>query len=290
MLFRGSGTALVTPFRDGKVDWEAFERTLAAQIAGGTRALIACGTTGEPTTLSFDEQREVVEFVLKNSGGLCVIAGIGGNNTAEVVNAGRVMGDLGVDGLLAVTPYYNKTTQDGLVAHYEAVADAVDRPVILYNVPSRTGLNLEPPTVARLSSHERIVALKEANPSMSQILEDFRLFGDTLDIYSGNDDLLYPFLTLGSQGIISVASNLIPRAMSEIIETFDEGSWNASLKLSQHFAPLIKLLFAQVSPIPIKAAMAHLGLLENELRLPLLPLSNKEAEPLFREIERLSLG
>ncbi|WP_164996646.1 4-hydroxy-tetrahydrodipicolinate synthase [Actinomyces minihominis] len=290
MLFRGSGTALVTPFCDGKIDWQAFERTLSAQIEGGTKALIACGTTGEPTTLSFDEQREVVEFVLKNADGLCVIAGIGGNNTAEVIKAGRVMGDLGVNGLLAVTPYYNKTTQDGLVAHYEAVADAVDRPVILYNVPSRTGLNLEPATVARLSSHERIVALKEANPSMSQILEDFRLFGDTLDIYSGNDDLLYPFLTLGSQGIISVASNLIPSAMSEIIQTFDEGNWSESLQLSQRFAPLIKLLFAQVSPIPVKAAMSRLGLLENELRLPLLPLSNEETQPLFQEIERLGLA
>ena len=289
-MFRGSGTALVTPFRRGTVDWASLEALLNAQVEGGTAALIACGTTGEPSTLTFEEQRDVVSFVVQHSGGLPVYAGIGGNNTAHVIDAGLAMADLGADGLLGVTPYYNKTTQDGLVAHYNAVADAVDLPLIIYNVPSRTGLNIEPTTTARLASHERIVALKEANPSMAQIMEDFRLCADSLEIYSGNDDMTYPFLTLGGSGVISVASNLIPRPMHDMVRLFDEGDWESSLALAQKYAALVDLLFAQVSPLPVKAAMAHIGMIENELRLPLVPLTDGEAQPLFEEMDRLRIG
>ena len=289
MMFRGSGTALVTPFHEGSVDWASLEALLNAQVEGGTAALIACGTTGEPSTLTFEEQCDVVSFVVQHSGGLPVYAGIGGNNTAHVIDCGRAMADLGADGLLGVTPYYNKTTQDGLVAHYSTIADTVDLPLVIYNVPPRPGLNIAPSTTARLASHDRIVALKEANPSMSQILEDFRLCSDSLAIYSGNDDLTYPFLTLGGAGVISVASNLIPRPMHDIVRLFDEGDWTSSLALAQRYAPLIDLLFAQVSPLPVKAALAHIGLMKNELRLPLVPLTDEEAQPLFAELQRLGI-
>ncbi len=289
MVFRGSGTALVTPFKDGQIDWSALQRLVEHQVEGGTRALIACGTTGEPSTLSVDEQLAVVTFVLKHAQGLPVIAGVGGNNTAEVVDTSVRMQDLGVDALLAVTPYYNKTTQRGLVAHYSAIADAVETPIILYNVPSRTGLNLEPQTTAVLADHERVVALKEANASMAQIMEDFRLFGDKLSIYSGNDDLVYPILALGGAGVISVASNLVPERMQAVVDRFDAGDWQGSLEVVQEIAPLIALLFAQVSPLPIKAALSKVGLASNEVRLPLVPLTDDEAAPLFAAMDRLEI-
>lgn len=289
MIFRGSGTALVTPFKDGEVDWGSLEELINSQVNGGTKALIACGTTGEPSTLTWEERQRIVSFVVEHSGGLPVIAGVGGNNTREVVESAKVLADQGADGLLAVTPYYNKTTQAGLRAHFLALADAATLPIMLYNVPSRTGLNLLPATTAEIGEHERVVALKEANPSFSQIMEDFRLCAGKVQIYSGNDDLLYPFLALGGAGLVSVSANLIPAQMQAIVDHFDEGDWEASLRLAQRLAPLIALLFAQVSPIPVKAALELAGRMSEEVRLPLVPLSAKEKEPLAAELDALGL-
>lgn len=289
MLFKGCGTALVTPFADGRIDWDSFGKLLESQVQGGVDALIACGTTGEPSTLTVEEQVSVVEFVVKNSHGLPVIAGIGGNDTSHVIETAKVMQDTGADGLLAVTPYYNKTTQDGLVAHYFAVAEATELPIIVYNVPSRTGLNLLPKTSVRLSEHERLVALKEASTDLSQIMEDAALLQGKMDLYSGNDDIVYPFMTLGAAGVISVASNLVPRPMHDITALYESGDFKASLRLQQEYAELISLLFAQVSPIPVKAALAARGIIRNELRLPLLALSDSEAAPLYAHMEVLGL-
>lgn len=289
MLFKGCGTALVTPFANGAVDWDSFEKLLKSQVEGGVDALIACGTTGEPSTLTLEEQVAVVEFVVENSQGLPVIAGIGGNNTAHVVETAKIMQDTGADGLLAVTPYYNKTTQDGLVAHYFAVAEAAELPIIVYNVPSRTGLNLLPETSLRLSEHERLVALKEANTDLSQIMADAALLEGKMDLYSGNDDNVYPFMALGAAGVVSVASNLIPRPMHDITALYENGDTQGSLRLQRKYAQLISLLFAQVSPSPVKAALAARGLIHNELRLPLVALTDAEAQPLLSHMEALGL-
>lgn len=289
MLFKGCGTALVTPFVDGKIDWDSFGKLLEYQVGGGVDALVACGTTGEPSTLSLEEQVAVVEFVVKNAQGLPVIAGIGGNDTAHVKETAKIMQDTGADGLLAVTPYYNKTTQDGLVAHYFAIAEASELPIIVYNVPSRTGLNLLPKTTVRLAEHERLVALKEASTDLSQIMEDAALLQGKMDLYSGNDDIVYPFMTLGGAGVISVASNLVPQSMHDITALYESGDFQGSLRLQQEYAQLISLLFSQVSPIPVKAALAALGLIRNELRLPLVPLSDSEAQPLHEHMEALGL-
>lgn len=289
MLFKGCGTALVTPFVDGKIDWDSFGKLLEYQVGGGVDALVACGTTGEPSTLSLEEQVAVVEFVVKNAQGLPVIAGIGGNDTAHVKETAKIMQDTGADGLLAVTPYYNKTTQDGLVAHYFAIAEASELPIIVYNVPSRTGLNLLPKTTVRLAEHERLVALKEASTDLSQIMKDAALLQGKMDLYSGNDDIVYPFMTLGGAGVISVASNLVPQSMHDITALYESGDFQGSLRLQQEYAQLISLLFSQVSPIPVKAALAALGLIRNELRLPLVPLSDSEAQPLYEHMEALGL-
>lgn len=288
MLFRGSGTALVTPFRDGQIDWPALETLVRAQVCGGTKALIACGTTGEPSTLSAREKRQVVSFVINHAQGLPVIAGVGGNDTAEVVESCKAMENEGADGLLAVTPYYNKTTQAGLRAHFLTIAEAAERPIMVYNVPSRTGLNLLPETTAVIAEHERIVALKEANPSFAQVMEDFRLCSGKLEIYSGNDDLLYPFLAMGGAGVVSVAANLIPAEIQGIVDAYDAGDWADALRLAQRYAPLVDLLFAQVSPIPLKAALSLLGRMQEDVRLPLVPMTEAEKQPLRAEL--ISLG
>lgn len=290
MLFQGSGTALVTPFRDGFIDWDAFAKLIAYQLKAGTAALIVCGTTGEPSTMSAQEERDVVSFAMKHvDGKIPVIAGCGGNDTAAVVKTAREFEKLGVDGLLAVTPYYNKTTQAGLVAHYRKIADATDLPIIVYNVPSRTGLNLEPSTMKTLSEHPNIVGLKEASGDLTQIMNMFRLVGDDVAIYSGNDDQVFPMLALGGKGVITVAGNVIPAQMQGITDLFFKNHQVDSLRLQQHLIPFINQLFCQVSPIPVKAALAKMGLIENELRLPLVPMSEEDASGLFEEMHKLRL-
>lgn len=290
-MFQGTGTALVTPFTtSGDIDWDAYAKLVEAQIEGGINALVVCGTTGEPSTMTLAEQEESVLFVLnKAAGRVPVIAGVGGNNTAEVVETTRRYSELDLAGLLAVTPYYNKTTQTGLHAHYTAVADASALPIMLYNVPGRTGLNLEPETVRDLADHPRITALKEASSSLAQITRVFRLAGDKLRIFSGNDDQVYALLSFGGSGVVSVTSNLAPALMERITQRYFEGDRDGSLAAQTDLLPLICELFAHVSPIPVKAAMAEVGMLENSLRLPLFPLSSEETEPLREEMAAVGL-
>lgn len=281
MLFRGSAPALVTPFKDGSVDKDAFKRLLDFQLAGGSDALVVCGTTGEPSTMSLTEQRNLVELTVEHvAGDVPVIAGCGGNNTQGVVNAAQALEALGVDGLLAVTPYYNKTTQSGLLAHYRAVAESTSLPIIVYNVPSRTGMNIEPRTLAELAADPQFCALKEASGNLGQIMECFRLSPPTMSIMSGNDDQVYPLLAMGGTGVISVAANILPREMHDMTAAYFEGDAERSRELQLQLLPLISALFSEVNPIPVKSALAMMEMIEDELRLPLVPLSEPNREVL----------
>lgn len=285
-IFQGSATALVTPFRNGKVDFEAFAHIIEEQKKNGTAALVVCGTTGEPSTMTAEEQAEVVAFVVKQSAGaLPVIAGTGGNNTADVIAKAKRYQDLGVDAQLCVSPYYNKTTQAGLLAHYTAIADATDLPIITYNVPGRTGLNMLPATVAKLSQHPHIVGHKEANADLAQASELFRLVEDEFAVYSGCDELVLPFLALGAKGVISVASNLLPQKMAELCRLYFTGEIKKSRDLQLKLLPFINAIFKQTSPSPIKAAMQMQGLCEEDVRLPLIPLNDEEKAFLRKTME-----
>lgn len=271
-LFRGMGTALVTPFRGGAVDRAAFEGLIERQLAAGADALIVGGTTGESAVLSDEEREELVRCAVGQCAGRCVVvAGTGANDTSRAISLSRRAQAAGADALLLVTPYYNKTTQAGLEAHYRAVADAVQVPIILYNVPSRTGLNLSAETAARLCEHENICGLKEAGGNMAQAAETMQLCGEKMALYSGNDDQTVPMLSLGGQGVISVVSNVCPQAMRRVTESWFAGDVAASRAAQLELLPLIQALFAEVNPIPVKAALHMLGLCEEELRLPLVP-------------------
>ncbi len=290
MIFSGSGTALVTPFKDGAVDYEALEGLIAFQVDSGTDALIICGTTGEPSTMTAQEQRDTIQFAVDQVGGrIPVVGGSGGNNTAEVIEAANAIADVGANAVLAVTPYYNKTTQEGLVRHYEAVAENSELPLIVYNVPGRTGLNLEPATMAALAEDPRIVGLKEASADITQIVEMFRVLDGRVPVYSGNDDHVYPLLALGGAGVISVASNIVPAQMRELTQSYFDGDQQRSLNLQFELNPLISALFSEVSPIPVKAALAMMGMIEDELRLPLIPLSSGPRADLETQLRQLDL-
>ena len=271
-LFRGLGTALVTPFRGGHVDWAAYDRLIERQIAAGTDVLIVCGTTGEPAALTDREREALIRRAAELCAGRCtVVAGTGANDTSRAIELSRQAQTAGADALLLVTPYYNKTTQAGLIAHYTAVADRVDLPMILYNVPARTGLNLLPETAAALCRHENICGVKEASGNIAQIAELARLCGDEIALYSGNDDQTLPVLALGGQGVISVAGNVCPEQMRAIAARWFAGDAAGSRAQQLALLPLINTLFAEVNPIPVKAALAMLGLCEAEVRLPLVP-------------------
>ena len=269
-IFTGAATAIVTPFKNGGVDYEQFGRLIEWQIAEGIDAIVACGTTGEGSTLTDDEHRAVIKYAVdKVAGRVPVIAGTGSNDTAYAIELTKFACDAGADAMLLVTPYYNKATQKGLVRSFEAVADASTKPIILYNVPSRTGCNLLPASALELSKHENIVAIKEACGNISQVAELAALTRGALDIYSGNDDQIVPVLSLGGKGVISVLSNIMPRATSEMCHKFMAGDVAGSAKLQLDLLPLINALFCEVNPIPAKAAVAAMGFGENSLRLPL---------------------
>lgn len=274
-LFRGLGTALVTPFRGGDVDWAAYDNLIERQIAAGTEALIVCGTTGEPAALTARERDALIRRAVEVCNGRCaVVAGTGANDTSRAIELSRQAQAAGADALLLVTPYYNKTTQAGLIAHYTAVADSVDLPMILYNVPSRTGLNLLPETAAALCRHGNICGIKEASGSISQIAELARLCGDEIALYSGSDDQTLAVLALGGQGVISVAGNVCPELMREITSRWFAGDMAGSRARQLALLPLIGALFAEVNPIPVKAALSMLALCEADVRLPLVPATN----------------
>lgn len=269
-VFTGAATAIITPMKKGGVDYEKFEKLVEFQIAGGIDAIVVCGTTGESSTLTDEEHKELIRFcVEKVAGRVPVIAGTGSNDTDYAIALSEYACNVGVDALLQVTPYYNKTTQKGLIKHFFAIADRVNKPIILYNVPSRTGVNIKPETCAELCKHERIVALKEASGSLSAVAEERYLCGDALDIYSGNDDQIVPILSLGGKGVISVLSNLLPRETHEICRSFFAGDIKAASDAQIRYIPLINALFCEVNPIPVKEAMHALGFCDSDIRLPL---------------------
>lgn len=284
-VFRGVATALITPLNANGVDYPALERLIEWQIEQGINAIVACGTTGEGSTLTDREHREVMRFTVERvRGRIPVIAGTGSNDTAYAIDLTRYACEIGADAILAVTPYYNKATQKGLIQSFTAIADASTKPVILYNVPSRTGCNILPATASALAEHPNIVGIKEASGSISQIAELAAATRGRMDIYSGNDDQIVPVLSLGGKGVISVLSNPMPAATVEICRRFFEGDIAGSAKLQLDLLPLIQALFCEVNPIPVKAAMAAMGYCENFLRLP---LTQMEPENLARLLDRM---
>ena len=269
-IFKGAATAIVTPLTKDGIDYEQFGRLIEWQIEEGIDAIVVCGTTGEASTLTDDEHRDAISFAVKKvNGRVPVIAGTGSNDTAYAIELTQHACEAGVDGILLVTPYYNKATQKGLIESFRAVADVSTKPIILYNVPSRTGCNILPATAAILAEHPNIVAIKEASGNISQIAELAALTRGKLDIYSGNDDQIVPIMALGGIGVISVLSNPMPKATAELCRKFFEGDIAGAAKMQLDLLPLINALFCEVNPIPVKAAMAAMGYCENYLRLPL---------------------
>ncbi len=285
-LFSGVGTALVTPFAaDDSIDFASFARLIDRQIAAGIPALVVCGTTGEPATMTEAEQDDLIAFaVARADGRALVIAGVGGNDTKRVCRRAQTARALGADAILAVTPYYNKTTQAGLIEHFTRVADAAEIPVMLYNVPSRTGLNLLPETAMRLAGHPLIRALKEASADLRQMNEDARLLTGKMAVYCGNDDYAFSWLALGADGVISVASNLVPEAMKAVCDSFFGGDIEGSRALQLRLSPLIDALFLEVSPIPVKEALSAVGLGSARTRPPLVPMGAAGREKLLAEL------
>ena len=273
-IFRGVATAIITPTNANGVDYEAFGRIIDWQIAEGINAIVVCGTTGENPTLSDDEHKECIRFCVERvAHRVPVIAGTGSNDTAHAIAMTQYACSVGADAILCVTPYYNKATQAGLVAMFNAIADASTVPMIVYNVPSRTGCGIEPATYVELAKHPRIAAIKEANGDISKIAKTASLLNGALDIYSGNDDQIVPIMSLGGIGVISVLSNVAPRKTVEICDRWFNGDVQGAAALQLELLELINALFCEVNPIPVKAGMAAMGWCENYLRLPLTPMS-----------------
>ena len=280
-VFRGAATALITPLTETGVDYAAFGKLIDWQIEQGIDALVIAGTTGEGSTLTYQEHEECIRYAVERaSGRVPIIAGSGSNDTNRAITLSKFSCRAGADALLVVTPYYNKATQKGLIASYTAIADAVDRPIILYNVPSRTGVNIEPATYEALAKHPNIVGIKEASGNISKFVETTMLVGDVLDIYSGNDDQVVPMLSMGGSGVISVLSNVMPAATVEMCRKFFDGDVAGSAKMQCDLLPLINALFCEVNPIPVKAAMAAMGWCENLVRLPLTPMEEEHWQKL----------
>lgn len=286
-IFTGAATALITPFRNREIDYEAFATLIDCQLNAGIDALVICGTTGEASTLTDDEQISAIEFAVKRVGGrVPVIAGAGSNDTEHAIRLCRRSCEVGADALLIVTPYYNKTSQRGLIHMYTRIADSVDKPIILYNVPSRTGMNIEPETYAALADHPNINAIKEASGNFSKLAETVALVGDKLNVYSGNDDQVVPMLALGAKGVISVLSNVLPTETSEMCKRFWRGDVKGSAAMQCEYLPLINALFSDVNPIPVKEALAMLGYCTAEMREPLYNMEeSKKAKLRQRLIE-----
>ena len=289
-IFTGMATALVTPMTANGVDYDAFGRFIDFQLENGINALVAVGTTGESATLLPHEQKEVIRFVVERvAGRVPVIAGAGTNNTQHVLEYAKAACEVGADALLVVTPYYNKATQTGLIAHFTAVADAVSKPVILYNVPGRTGCNLLPDTVAKLAEHPNIVAIKEASGNMAQVVELIAKCGDKLDIYSGEDALTVPMMSMGAAGTISVLSNVVPQEAVAMTDAALRGDYLVAAEWQCKLLPLVNALFSQVNPIPAKAAVAAMGFGEEYLRLPLTPMEEPFRGKMLAEMKRLGV-
>ena len=285
-IFTGSGVAIITPFTEDGINFEELGRIIEDQIAGGTDAIVITGTTGESATMSDEEHRQAIKYAVeKVNKRIPVVAGAGSNETAYAVQLAKHAEEVGADALLVVTPYYNKCTQNGLVAHYNKIADSVNIPLIVYNVPSRTGVNIKPETYLKLSKHPRIVAVKEANGDLTSILRTRALCGDDLDIYSGNDDQIVPILSLGGLGVISVLANVEPKAAHDICQLYFDGKVKESAKLQIEYADLIDALFCEVNPIPVKTAMRLMGYNVGGLRMPLSEMEEKNLETLKKSLK-----
>ncbi|MCR4935835.1 MAG: 4-hydroxy-tetrahydrodipicolinate synthase [Oscillospiraceae bacterium] len=272
-VFKGAATALITPTTPAGVDYDALGRLIDWQIAQGIDALVIAGTTGEGKTLSIEEHKEVLRYSAERiAGRVPMVAGTGSNEMTVSLSMSRYACEVGADALLVVTPYYIKATQNGLVKMYSTLADAVTKPLILYNVPSRTGVNIEPATYEKLADHGNIAGIKEANSDIGKIVTTAALVGDRLDLYSGNDDQIVPILSLGGKGVISVLSNILPAETSRMCHLYFEGKTAEAAAMQLHYIPLVHALFSEVNPIPVKAAMHEMGFCENFLRMPLTPM------------------
>ena len=273
-VFQGSMVAVVTPFKDGRVDEAKVGELVEFHIKNGTDVLVPCGTTGESPTLSHDEHRRVIELAIQTANKrIPVVAGTGSNSTAEAIDLTRFAKNAGADGALVVLPYYNKPTQQGLIAHCRAIADAVDLPLILYNIPGRTGINMLPETLAALADHPNIVGMKEATGNLEQMTHDIVLCGAKLSFLSGNDTLTLPLMAVGGKGVISVVANIVPRDVADLTRAFLSGDWKRARELHLKLFPLCQAMFCETNPIPVKTAMALMGMINGELRLPLCPMS-----------------
>lgn len=289
-IFEGIATALITPITENGIDYEAFGRLIDWQIEEGVNALVICGTTGEASTLTDEEHREAIVFAIERAAKrIPIIAGTGSNDTAYAMELTKFSCAAGADGVLVVTPYYNKATQNGLIKMFTELADAASAPVILYNVPSRTGVNIEPKTAAELAGHPNISAIKEAGGNISKVAELAALCGDELNIYSGNDDQIVPIMSLGGKGCISVLSNVLPKESAELCAKMLRGDYKGAAEMQLKYLPLINALFSEVNPIPVKAAMAAMGFCEDYLRLPLTPMEPAHREVLFAEMRRAGI-
>jgi 4-hydroxy-tetrahydrodipicolinate synthase len=290
-MFHGAIVAIVTPFRNGKVDGPALKKLVEFQIAGGTDGIVPCGTTGESPTLSFEEHERVIDLVVAAAAGrVPVIAGTGSNNTKEAMVLTRYARKAGADAALVITPYYNKPTQEGLYRHFRAVAEAADIPIILYNVPGRTGVNLMPETVARLAAIPNIVGVKEASGNLNQVCDILRLVPRTFCVLSGDDGLFFPMLALGAKGVISVASNVAPRPMADLYDSFAMGEISRAREIHFRLWPLFHALFVETNPIPVKTGLAMMKRIREEIRLPLCPMSESNRKLLAKVIADLKLS
>lgn len=289
-IFKGTATAIITPFKNGRIDYEAYGKILEFQIAGGVNAIVVCGTTGEAATLTDAEHREIIEYTVRHvNHRVPVIAGTGSNDTAYAIELSKHACEVGADALLLVTPYYNKASQKGLVKHFAAIADATSIPNILYNVPSRTGVNISIETYKELSKHSNIVATKEASGNIAFIAQLIDECGDDLYVYSGNDDQIIPLMSLGALGVISVLANIMPAETAQMTKLFLDGEVQKSAQMQLKLLKLINALFMTVNPIPVKTAMAKMGFCDVEMRLPLCEMDEKDNEKLYDILRRYGL-
>lgn len=289
-IFTGAASALVTPLTENGVDYESFRKLINWQIDQGIDALVIAGTSGEGSTLTDEEHKEVLKFSVEVvAGRVPVIAGTGSNDTAYAIELTKYACEVGCDAMLVVTPYYNKATQKGLIKMFYAIADASTKPVILYNVPSRTGVNIEPATYAELAKHPMIQAIKEANGQIDKITETMALCGDKLTLYSGNDDQIIPLMSVGGKGVISVLSNVLPKETSEMCHKFLDGDIKGAAEMQFKYFPLVKALFSEVNPIPAKAAMAAMGYCKDYVRLPLTPMEDATKAVLIERMRQVGL-
>ncbi|WP_133016390.1 4-hydroxy-tetrahydrodipicolinate synthase [Clostridium cuniculi] len=289
-IFKGSGVAIITPFNENGIDYEKLRELLEWHIKESTDAIVICGTTGEATTMTEQEKKDAIKFTVDVvNKRIPVIAGTGGNNTKTSIEMSLYAESVGVDGILVITPYYNKTNAEGLLMHFKAINDAVKTPIILYNVPSRTNMNITPETLLKLTELNNVVAIKEASGDMSQVAKMKALCGDKIDIYSGNDDQIIPILSLGGIGVISVAANIIPKIVHDMCDLYLNGDCFKATKLQLDYLELMNNLFIETNPIPVKTAMNVMGMNVGELRLPLYKMNDKNKETLVNTLKKYNL-